>query len=709
MSEIDSPGKEFNHHSRDEKFLQKLREIVEFNLGNEKFGVKDLADTMAMSRFQVYRKLHRLTGKSINQYIREARLESALEMLKNDVATVSEIAFQVGFSSPAYFNKCFHDFYGYPPGELLKNNRSGIATKDSSITTRENNAVAFREGKKLTGTGYIFYAFLILFGMVLIIVVITYLTRIDNLAVQLKLPTGENIAIIPIRNDSPDPDYDYPLSKIYEQISNQLQRIENVNVMSWQFVMQYNENNEDISFDEKEFTAVYFLEGSAQLIGDTLNIKFNLTDARINRQIWENSYSEPFTMDAESDFQNKISEMVVSSIGPLIMTENEDKPDSSKIVSIEALRIYYQANKEFGHFWNDFDTSYVERAMKMYDQVLKVNPGFATAIASKARAHSMVYKNYDSALHYCRKAIETDPEAPLGYWTLANHYYDLGPPDLCIQNFSKTVELLPKEPGPHIKLAYQYIVHKHDIEKGWPYLQKAFRLNPLNPYNYLVISQIYLFIGEYDKAREHALKPMVIDDNNSCWALDIYNQAFAQQNNFKLQLQFLDSICNITSCQDLCNKAYWYLSLHDKDFKKAEQDYDLLIKGESNLQLFDSTYLSYMYKQLGRDQDYEIAINKCLRQCTDRRDDWEENLVSKENLVFIYAILEEKDKTLQHLSELANITYHFHAFDIIEKSPIFDYFNWDHRYHSIYKRIHKRREEMKAQIKEIEERDGLDL
>jgi len=120
MDELDLSEKEFNQLSRDEKFLKKLKGIVESNLENEKFGVKNLTEAMAMSRIQVYRKLHKQNGNNTNQYIRETRLERAMEMLNNDVASVSEIAFQVGFSSPAYFNKCFHDFYGLPPGEVIK-------------------------------------------------------------------------------------------------------------------------------------------------------------------------------------------------------------------------------------------------------------------------------------------------------------------------------------------------------------------------------------------------------------------------------------------------------------------------------------------------------------------------------------------------------------------------------------------------------------
>ncbi|MCK5369857.1 MAG: helix-turn-helix transcriptional regulator, partial [Cyclobacteriaceae bacterium] len=61
-----------------------------------------------MSRSQIHRKLNKINGKSITKFIREIRLEEAHQLLEDEVATAAEIAYQVGFSSPTYFNTCFH-------------------------------------------------------------------------------------------------------------------------------------------------------------------------------------------------------------------------------------------------------------------------------------------------------------------------------------------------------------------------------------------------------------------------------------------------------------------------------------------------------------------------------------------------------------------------------------------------------------------------
>ena len=104
--------------SMDDEFIQKLKEILESNLSNENFGVKELAVEAGISRSQLHRRLHDAVSKSSSQFIREYRLQKAMEMLKANAATASEIAYRVGFSSPTYFSTAFKSFYGYSPGEV---------------------------------------------------------------------------------------------------------------------------------------------------------------------------------------------------------------------------------------------------------------------------------------------------------------------------------------------------------------------------------------------------------------------------------------------------------------------------------------------------------------------------------------------------------------------------------------------------------------
>ena len=105
-------------NSVDENFLEKIVLVVEKNMGDDQFGVEQLALAIGMSRSQLHRKLKALLGQAPNQFIRAFRLQRAHDLLKQNAATSSEIAYQVGFGSPSYFTKCFHEQYGYTPSEI---------------------------------------------------------------------------------------------------------------------------------------------------------------------------------------------------------------------------------------------------------------------------------------------------------------------------------------------------------------------------------------------------------------------------------------------------------------------------------------------------------------------------------------------------------------------------------------------------------------
>ena len=104
----------------DQAFILFLTEIVVKNLKNENFGIKDLAREAGLSSSTLNRRLNRTARKTGNQFIREIRLRKAHEMLGNKSVNVSEVSYAVGFSSPAYFSACFHEYFGYPPRNVIR-------------------------------------------------------------------------------------------------------------------------------------------------------------------------------------------------------------------------------------------------------------------------------------------------------------------------------------------------------------------------------------------------------------------------------------------------------------------------------------------------------------------------------------------------------------------------------------------------------------
>lgn len=102
----------------DTNFLDHLRLLVQEQMTDSDFGVESLASEMGLSRVQLYRKVKALTGRTPVDIIRLSRLNRAKALLAQGNRNVSEVAYDVGFSSPSYFTKCFKDEFGMLPGEV---------------------------------------------------------------------------------------------------------------------------------------------------------------------------------------------------------------------------------------------------------------------------------------------------------------------------------------------------------------------------------------------------------------------------------------------------------------------------------------------------------------------------------------------------------------------------------------------------------------
>ena len=99
-------------------FLKRLNETIFKHLDEEKFGVVCLAQELAMSRSQLFRKTKRLTQMSPVQYIRFVKLTKAKEMLETRRYTISQVAFKTGFASLSHFSRAFKGLYGFSPSQL---------------------------------------------------------------------------------------------------------------------------------------------------------------------------------------------------------------------------------------------------------------------------------------------------------------------------------------------------------------------------------------------------------------------------------------------------------------------------------------------------------------------------------------------------------------------------------------------------------------
>lgn len=106
--------------SLDKEFVEKFRRLIQENIPNSAFTVEDMGEQLGMSRVQLYRKIKSLTNYAPNELLRMARLKKASALLSSSGMSVAEITYEVGFTSPSYFAKCYKEYFGENPTDFLK-------------------------------------------------------------------------------------------------------------------------------------------------------------------------------------------------------------------------------------------------------------------------------------------------------------------------------------------------------------------------------------------------------------------------------------------------------------------------------------------------------------------------------------------------------------------------------------------------------------
>jgi len=103
----------------DKTFMNKFRKVIENNLFDSDLNVDEIGKNLGLSRVQLYRKIKSLTNYAPNELVRIIRLKAAEQMFLNSEKSISEVAYDTGFTSPSYFTKCFKEYFNESPTDYI--------------------------------------------------------------------------------------------------------------------------------------------------------------------------------------------------------------------------------------------------------------------------------------------------------------------------------------------------------------------------------------------------------------------------------------------------------------------------------------------------------------------------------------------------------------------------------------------------------------
>lgn len=465
--------------SSDPALINKLTDIVMNHLKDERFGVKELAQEAGLSRSVLHRRLRSTTNQSISQFIRTIRLQKALELLKQEDLSASEIAYQVGFGSPAYFSKCFHDYFGCTPLEARDRDFPGLWTaaepheSDGLSKTQEKNLWQ-KSKKKLIISA--------LFGLMLLTSWLLYnhYTENDSFDVWKKSMKQQSIVVLPFKNYTGDPDNQYFADGIMEDILNNLCWISDLRVISRTTSEFYRNASLSAGDIAREVKAQHVLEGSVRRHGDQVRVSVQLIDARHDQHLWSANYDRELKdiLGIQSDIALQVAGQLNTVISEEEFRQIKRLPTQSTVAYDHYLRgrfLLYQATSEQR---TGISRNGLLNSLQCFEKAISADTSFAQAYAELANAWFNLsawgwYQPYsegiENARQYTGKALDLDPYNAVAH--TINGAYLIWP--------------------------------EHRIEEGRRALLTAHRLNPNYPYAVQLLTQLLMITGPIEEARKY--------------------------------------------------------------------------------------------------------------------------------------------------------------------------------------------------------------
>ncbi|MEQ6167158.1 helix-turn-helix domain-containing protein [Ekhidna sp. MALMAid0563] len=471
------------------EIVEKLTRIVERHLADENFGVTELAEEMAISKSTLLRTIKKHTSLSVNQFIKDIRLEHAKVKLNETQSTVAEIAFETGFGSPSYFIKCFKEKYGYSPGEQ----------RNGSIPEEDENDVAkgsFKWKWVVGGVGIVS----------VILIALVYFPQKDS---QTDEFYEKSIAVLPFKNESSDSSNLYFVNGMMESILNHLQKIEDLKVISRTSVEKYRSLQMTTPEIAKELGVSYIVEGSGQKLNNEILLTVQLISAVEDRHLW----SEQYKRDISNVFaiQASVSQRIAESIKAIVSPEEQNRIEANPTENMEAYDVYLKG-MEFLNLGTDAG---LDSALNYYSRAIQLDKDFANAYAYSAIC--FYYKDFfkskktylDELETYADKALLLNAELPEALIAKGMYYMQVSRYEEATEYFEKVLKYNPNSAWTHNFLSEIYNLYLMDTEKYLIHSLSALQLD-LGSTDSIELSNTYLILanafsqsGMMDKAKEH--------------------------------------------------------------------------------------------------------------------------------------------------------------------------------------------------------------
>ncbi|WP_405564798.1 helix-turn-helix domain-containing protein [Polaribacter sp. Asnod6-C07] len=694
--------------SKKGKFIEQAEVFVLEHISNEQFGVSELATLMHMSRSNLLRKIKKETELSASQFIRQVRLEKGKELLDETELTVSEISYQVGFSNNSYFIKCFREQYGLSPGEYrvkpVQETEIEFEDNQSEIVIDDITESFFKK--------YRTTIFVAAFFTIVVATLLFFKNKTPNSEIKVN-ESKKSIAVLPFKNMSSDSTNLYFVNGLMESALNNLQKIEDLRVISRTSVEKYRNTNKTVKEIAEELNVAYLLEGSGQRINDQVLLNIQLIDASKDTPIWAQQYNNK-VVDVFS-LQNTVAKKIVDAIHAKVTPAEFQQINKKPTENLEAYEFYLKGLVPLKKETKEG----LKEAIALFEKAIELDPKFALAYSDLAIAYYYLdinqrKKQYTEIINnYADKALLYDNKSSKSLIAKALYYININEFRLAIPHLEKALEYNPNSSSVVQILADLYSRAIPNTGKYLKYALMGLQLDvdsndaTAKGFMYLALSNALIQNGFINEAQKYINLSLAADPNNYYAPFLKVFIDYAQHQDLNkatnsLKKEFKKDTTRLDLMQEVA-KFYYFQENYDSAFYYYDKFQKIRKKNGLNMYPQENLKIGLVFDKMGLHQQalefYKTYDDYCKNDLS---------IYKSASLATKYIHEGKNDLAIEQFKLFATKNnYQYWVLLFLEKDPLIKSLQTHPEYDEVIQKIRDRFWDNHNQLKESLKENGL--
>ena len=485
------------------------------------------------------------------------------------------------------------------------------------------------------------------------------------------------IAVLPIRNDSPDREHDYIINGLLEAILNNLAKVEDLHVVSRTSIEQYRNSDKSMREIGKELQVNYILEGSATIINNSTRIYLQLIECESDRHLWSSPFQREINLNNLFDVQTEVALAVTGELKAILTPEEKEELRKKPTENKAATNLYLHARNymQVAKYKNSNNPVEIGQAKRLLEQAIELDPDFADALAWLGDIYidnyhlSWIYRDVEKAYAYLdsglvmvEKALALEKNNTVALYALASYYQRKG-----MHHMAEPIleNLFANEHKTY--LFYEDAVFRYlEYEDYYHAIESYFRYLELKPTEVLTPNRtLYAMYtcfrntGYYEQA-EHFAREMHLLSNDSVrylhnmvnisnWKAD-YEAAIE----YGLKAWHMDTSNRYSAGSLLTNYMYLNDTLNGFRFVRIIEEFHAR-EGQIGIAIPPNGMLGYAYLLMGRNEEARYHLNgslSALYKSLEYNTPDAQKLQTHLMIAIIFSVLKEDAKALEYLAYL---------------------------------------------------------